>query len=424
MHLSKRIKQTACAVLASALLLTGCSTPAVAATVDGKDYSTGVYLAYMYMMYQQTFTNYNLYMYQYYNMDPWDQTLKYGEGDDEKELSVEDYIIQMTKDTIVRQKALENKIKEHGLEPDAEEAAEIEKQIDQVKTDDIIQMGFNKESYAEMLRAYSLNERTLFYGLYDNGGERAMSEEDIRKYFDENYLSYKIIEISLTDSSSGADLSDEKIAEIKKQLEGYLEMYEKDGDFDKVIEQYNKDKSSSSTTTTSGATTTSANTTGSDTTTTTGQATTTAGPEGDATTGSTTTPTTSADDGGEDDKEEDEEDTDPNLKNIDANTYDDEAFTTAVKSVPVGEAKIVEYKKGGSTNTMALILRLDPEEVNKENEDGESYFEQNRENIIYGAKFEEYDEEIKEYAATLDVKFDEGVVRKCTPRQMEKDASK
>ena len=42
MHLSKRIKQAACAALASAVLLSGCSTPAVAATVDGKEYSTGV----------------------------------------------------------------------------------------------------------------------------------------------------------------------------------------------------------------------------------------------------------------------------------------------------------------------------------------------------------------------------------------------
>ena len=106
MHLSKRIKQAACAALASAVLLSGCSTPAVAATVDGKEYSTGVYLAYLYMIYQETFTNYNLYMYQYYGMDPWSQTLSYGEGDDAKDMSVEDYIRELrsmnrlTSDTI------------------------------------------------------------------------------------------------------------------------------------------------------------------------------------------------------------------------------------------------------------------------------------------------------------------------------------
>lgn len=39
-----------------------------------------------------------------------------------------------------------------------------------------------------------------------------MSEDEIRKYFNDNYLSYKIIEISLTDDD-GKDLSE---AEIKK----------------------------------------------------------------------------------------------------------------------------------------------------------------------------------------------------------------
>ncbi len=421
MHLSKRIKQTACAVLSAALLLTGCSTPAVAATVDGKEYSTGVYLAYLYMMYQQTFQNTSLSLYAQYGMDPWEQKLTYGEGDDAEELYAEDYIIRLTKDTIVRQKALENKLKEYGLTIDAEELANVEKQIAQIKNDDIIQMGFNRDSYGEMLKAYSLNERALFYGLYDKGGERAMSDEDIRAYFEKNYLSYKIIEISLTDSSSGADLSDEKIKEVKEQLQGYLDLYNETGDFDKAIAKYTEDKNASTTTTTSGtgATTSASNAgtaTAAVTTTTEAAASATTGSE----TGAATTTTTSADSKDEDD----EEDKDPNLKNIDANTYGDEKFTDAVKSVAVGEAKIVEYKKNDTTNTAALILRLDPEEVNKDSEDGETYFEQNRENIISGAKYEEFDKEIKEYAATLDVKFDAGVVKKCTPRRMEEDAAK
>ena len=420
MHLSRRIKQTACAALASAVLLSGCSTPAVAATVDGKEYSTGVYLAYLYQIYTETYSNY-LYMYAYYGMDPWEQTIPYGEGDDEQELPAEDYIIQLTKDTIVRQKALENKIAEYGLEPDPDELADVESQLAQVSGDDIIKLGFNKESYGKMLRAYALNERTLFYGLYDNGGERAMSEEDIRAYFDENYLSYKIIEISLTDSSGG-DMDDEEVEEVRERLQGYLDMYEESGDFDSVIEQYNKDEdedddedsdSSGTTTTTGGdnaATTTAAATT------------TTTGTEPDGTTTTTGSGEESGDGGEEEGEDEEEEETDPNLHNIDASAYDDEAFTDAIKSVPEGEAQIVEYKKNESTNTMALILRLDPEEANKPNEDGETYFEQSRENIIYGAKYEEFDDEITEYAKTLDVQFDEGVVRKCTPRQMEKDA--
>ena len=425
MQLSRRIKQAACAALASAVLLSGCSTPAVAATVDGKPYSTGVYLAYLYQMYVQTFeSNYTLYMLQYYGQDPWDQTMTYGEGDDAQELSLEDYIIQITKDTIIRQKALENKIAEYGLTPDEEAAQDIESQLAQVSNDDILQMGFNKESYAEMLRAYGLNEQTLFYGLYDNGGERAMSDEEIRTYFEENYLSYKIIEVSLTDSS-GSDMDEDEIAEVREELEGYLDMYNENGDFDKVIEQYEADQQES--TTGSDGDSGSETTTGDGTTTTggtTADGTTTGTEDGGTTTEPTTAPTDSGEESGDGESTDEEEETDPNLHNIDANTYGDEAFTDAVKSVAVGEAEIVEYKKGNTTNTMALVLRLDPEEVNEPNEDGETYFEQNRQAIIYGAKYEEFNDEITEYANSLDAEFDEGVVRKCTPRQLEEDMSR
>ena len=204
-----------------------------------------------------------------------------------------------------------------------------------------------------------------------------------------------------------------------ERLEKYLNQYNTSKDFDAVIDTYEEDEAAA--TSTSGATTTGtgSTTTGTTAATTSATTATTAATTETAETGTTATgtgTTTAADSDKEDGTdEEEEENTDPNRRDIDANTYGDEDFTNAIKSVGINEAKIVEYKKGGTTNTAALVLRLDPED----REDGETYFEDNRENIIYGAKFEEYNKELKEYIATLDVEINQRAVRMLNPRNFE-----
>lgn len=90
-----------------------------------------------------------------------------------------------------------------------------------------------------------LNDNALFYGLYD--GETnpeapfMMPEEEIRKYFTDNYLSYKVIEIALTDDD-GKELSDEEKQKVYDRLDGYLKIYNETGDFDKATEKYNEER--------------------------------------------------------------------------------------------------------------------------------------------------------------------------------------
>lgn len=416
-------KKIACAVLSTGMLLStlafsGCSTPAVAMTVDGKDYSSGEYLAYLYNAYTEVFY-YNYYL--AYYQDPWDMTLPYGEDEETAvDLSVSDYIKQSAQDTIIRQKAIENRLEEAGLEWMEDDIKQADEQIAQVNESQLLDLGISMESFERMYRAYTCNERALFYGTYDNGGSKAMTEEEIRAYFDENYLSYKIIEISLTDDD-GADLSDEEKEEVMDRLEKYLNQYNTSKDFDAVIDTYEEDEAAA--TATSGATTTGTGSTTTGTTAATTSATTattaatteTTETAGTGTNATGTGTTTAADSGEEGGTDTEEENTDPNRQDIDANTYGDEDFTNAIKSVGINEAKIVEYKKGGTTNTAALVLRLDPED----REDGETYFEDNRENIIYGAKYEEYNKELEEYIATLDVEINQRAVRMLDPRNFE-----
>ena len=134
-------------------------------------------------------------------------------------------------------------------------------------------------------------------------------------------------------------------------------MYNESGDFDAVIEQYNADEESADEEETETTDPTATEETADSTTTTADTTTTTTADTTMTDTDATTTTT-----GSSDESSSDEEETDPNLHDVDANLYGDEDFTNAIKSVPIGQAQIVEYKAGGTKNTAALILRLDPEE--------------------------------------------------------------
>ena len=409
--------------LAVAVLLSaGCSTPAVAATIDGEEFSSGDYLAYLYSAYEYTLTNdYNVYYTAMYGGDIWNLTYKYGEEEDNQiTMKLGDYLVQMTQDTMVRVVAVERLRKQYNLVLDAEKLKEVNDSVDDVDEANLLALGFNRETFRRMNIATSMLEDTLFYGLYDKGGVKAMSEEDIRKYFEDNYLSYKVIEFSLLDSK-GAELNQDEQEKLKKRLEEYKALYAQYAEtatpseaFDKVIEKYQADEKAASTTTkptTSGTGTTTTTATTTVATTTTTAATTTApkteepSTEEPATTESTnkTEPDT------------EEEETDKNRMDIDANLYGDEDLTNALKKVAVGNVDIVTYKKGGTADHMALFLRLDPEEGKKE-----SYYEDCRKNILYGARYEEYNEIVKKEIANITFSFDPTAVRMCRPENFAK----
>ena len=86
----------------------------------------------------------------------------------------------------------------------------------------------------------------------------------------------------------------------------------------------------------------------------------------------------------------------------------------------VGKASIQEYKKGGTSDTIALIFRMDPE---KDRKDGKDYFAEKRNDIIYGAKYEEFDKEVTEYIKTLEVTYVDRAIKACKPQNFEKAAN-
>lgn len=359
----KHFTRTLCTVLAAVMLLStmlaGCSapklmiggTPDVAGTVGDREIPTGEYLAYLYNTFYDMFYNQGLYQYLSYGYDVWGQEYTYGTGDAAKKVNLSEYITLSAQDTMVRQEALIRLMKKYNLSWIKDEEKKANEAIKDMRKDAYLTFGISDENYLKAYRNLALNERSLFFGLYGKGGEREVKEADLRKYFTENYLSFKIISMPLTDSN-GKELDAAGKKKITDKLNGYLEKYNKDKNFEAIVDANRKENA------------------------------------------------------GKDEKIEPSKDKD-NRVNEDAKNLD-EALAKAIRTVDVGKAKVVEYKANGSTPTAALVLRLD---INTPKE----LFTDSTENILNALKYEEFDKEVKEAAKAVNAEFKKSVVKKCKP---------
>ncbi len=355
------VKRLICAVLALTLLLTGCAapklvlggTPKVAGTVGDTTITTGEYLAYLYSTFYSMYYEQGYYQYASYGYDVWSQEFTYGEGDDEQKVDFSEYIKLTAKDSILRQEALRRMLKEEKIEWDKDALKELEESLAEMEDDALLSLGISNENYIKVYKELNLNEQSLFYGRYREGGTEAVSDKKLREYFDKNYLSYKIIEMSLTDDE-GKELDEKGKKKVTDQLDGYLATYNKDKNFEAVVDAYNK---------------------------------------------------ANAAEGEKVEKSTDED----NRINADA-TQMDEALAKAVRGVKVGEAKVVTYD-----TTAALILRLDINEP-------KTLIEDETDNILYGMKYEAFDEEVKKKMADIAIELKKSVVKDCAPANFVTDA--
>ena len=305
----------------------------------------------------------------------------------------------MTKDSIVRQKAVENLMAKYGISIPEEDMQEFNEEMATYKESEMLAYGFNKEHYMNMYVALNMNEQELFYQLYDTNGQKAVSEAEIRDYFDNQYVAYKAITISQMGEDGNA-LSDTDKEANRVTLQGYLDQFNKSKDFDAVIAQYEVDTTPTTTTTTVAGettTTTEATTTTTAMTTTTTTTTTTTAAE------STTTTTAAAE----------EEEEDPNLQIINSATGD-EKVVAAIHAVPENTAQIIEYTDSNDQVSIALVYRLNTEEAG-----GENYYEDQHDTILYGIKFDEFDAEVKAVIDTLEVTYNDRAIKMCDPKSFD-----
>lgn len=260
----KTLKRILTTALIGVLLLAvvGCSTPAVALSVGGYDYSSAEYLAYLYQNASQIYSYYS-----YFGdaSTMWDQTMPYenpydlNDDDETSEVSaaetsttatgsavtvenkgipIADYIKQATKDQIIYLSALRALLEENKLSFSEADMTEMEATLAGYNESDLLDKGFSLENFSKAFKNTTYLESTVFMGLFGTEGKKAVtSKDDMKAYFDKNYVMYEVIQTSLADSE-GKALTDEEIAEKKADLEGYRNVFYATGDFDEAIAAY------------------------------------------------------------------------------------------------------------------------------------------------------------------------------------------
>ncbi|WP_432651486.1 hypothetical protein [Huintestinicola sp.] len=135
--------------------------------------------------------------------------------------------------------AVEAKFDEYGLtltDEDKETAQVYLDQIWEYAGEYYTSMGISENSYKSIFLNSSKKQK-LFETIYSEGGEKAVSDDEIKTYLDENYALINYIDVELRDGE-GNLLKSEGKAERMEMLNSYIERYKNGEDFDELNAEY------------------------------------------------------------------------------------------------------------------------------------------------------------------------------------------
>ncbi len=153
--------------------------------------------------------------------------------------SVKDWIIDTATDYCRTQVAVEKKFDEYGLALTDEEEQEAELYCSQMWDyggSYFEELGIGESSYRSI---YMNNEKRakLFDLIYSAGGERAVSDDELKAHMAENFALINYIDIELKDGEGNLLKSDGK-AQRMEMAQGYVDRYNAGEDFDALNREY------------------------------------------------------------------------------------------------------------------------------------------------------------------------------------------
>lgn len=135
--------------------------------------------------------------------------------------------------------AIEAKFTELGLTITADEKDAAKVYCDQTwdyAGEYYTKMGISEKSYTSIYLNSQKRDK-VFKTIYSEGGEYAVSDDEIKTYLDENYAMINYIAMELKDGSGNLLKSDGK-AEMMSMAESYVERYKNGEDFDALNAEY------------------------------------------------------------------------------------------------------------------------------------------------------------------------------------------
>ena len=209
-------KRLSAAVLTAAVMMagmTGCSqTPTWAVREGDRTLPVGTYIcnvitAYQSALYQSDMTQ--------------DLFTQQVEGKDAATW-IKDQALRNTKGIFY----LDNKLEEMGITLSDEENDQIESLTSSAWSQlqsTLEPYGVSKDSFEMAYSGYSVKMSVLFDKIYGEGGEKAVSEEEITAYFNDNYTHFEylmvpLFDVSASTSSSSSETSSESSSEESEEV--------------------------------------------------------------------------------------------------------------------------------------------------------------------------------------------------------------
>ena len=113
--------------------------------------------------------------------------------------------------------------------------------------DDLEPYGISLESFRYCSTEYSVKYQALFDKLYKEGGSKEVSDEELTKYFNDNYTDYSYFTANLytasTDEageSTNVAMSDKEAKKVTDEIDGYVKDINGGKSYDDVLDAYMK----------------------------------------------------------------------------------------------------------------------------------------------------------------------------------------
>lgn len=415
---AKKITAAITAALLCTASLTACSDTSYVMTAGDSKINAGIYIynELTEMSYQMTM----MYYQKGIKKDYFDQKVD-GKAFDEY---LSDYALTATKEYA----AVVDKFNELGLTLSDEDIKSINDSISSTwdsQGEFYESEGISKESVKLALKGSKMREE-LFDYYYAEGGEEAVSDDEMVKYLDDNYLRYKSISFAKTkastDSSSSAtdsstDSADAANEEAKAKRDEFLEKAQgvSFDDFDSIIDEYNdyvaSKKSSSAADSDSSAADSS---TASDDTSSVSDIDTssTASDDTSSVSDSTAESSSTVDSNSSTDSSSSEPDPYANEKMMNYGAMDDSQKDTT-------NGKILKEVSGMSTdvatayeddNAYYILIKGDIKDRDTE------YAKDNHEDLLKEMKSDEFQEKLTSWVEKLDIKVNNKAIKRYTPK--------
>lgn len=250
------------------IVAAGCSRqPDWSYKTDSVSYAEGVYIYSLYSAYNEAYS-----ILQEKLGDKFDSTASILDitatfDEDGEEMLCETWIKSQA-DTITRNlAALDEKIEEYGITLDktqVENAREIAKEDWYLGPyyEYYIASGYEANSYEDMLSPYgvsfesfftssylaSVKQNAIFDAIYGKGGEKEVKDEELEKYFTDNYTSYSYFVVNLYETAIDEETnqqvyypySDELVKEVENELNSYVKLLNSGTPYTNIVSMYMK----------------------------------------------------------------------------------------------------------------------------------------------------------------------------------------